>query len=175
MILFINGAFGVGKTTVAQALAACLPNSLLFDPEEVGFFLRRIVHPVEQPTDFQDLALWRMLTVHTAQALRAVYGRDLIVPMTIWQPAYFAEVVGGLRALEPACYHICLTAPAAVIYDRLQARGDAPGSFAWERVAPCVAAFAHSRFAHHIPTAGRSPAALVAAILALLPTTSQPA
>ncbi len=34
MIIFINGAFGVGKTTIAENLVSRIPNSLLFDPEE---------------------------------------------------------------------------------------------------------------------------------------------
>ncbi len=71
MILFINGAFGVGRTTVAQGGAARRPHSLLFDPEEVGYFLRRVVAPLEQPEGFQDRARRRTLMVHTAQALRA--------------------------------------------------------------------------------------------------------
>lgn len=36
MIIFINGALGVGKTTVAELLVSRLSNSLLYDPEEVG-------------------------------------------------------------------------------------------------------------------------------------------
>ena len=45
MIVFINGPFGVGKTTVAERLVGRLPGSLLFDAELVGSFLRRIVAP----------------------------------------------------------------------------------------------------------------------------------
>jgi dephospho-CoA kinase len=32
MIIFINGSFGVGKTTVAEMLVKRISNSLLFDP-----------------------------------------------------------------------------------------------------------------------------------------------
>jgi len=35
VIIFINGSFGVGKTTVAEKLVSRLPDSLLYDPEEV--------------------------------------------------------------------------------------------------------------------------------------------
>jgi broad-specificity NMP kinase len=36
MILFINGPFGVGKTSVARVLVQKMPHSMLDDPEVVG-------------------------------------------------------------------------------------------------------------------------------------------
>ncbi|MBQ7827680.1 MAG: AAA family ATPase, partial [Clostridia bacterium] len=43
MIIMINGPFGVGKTTVASLLNERLDNSMIYDPEEVGFMLRSII------------------------------------------------------------------------------------------------------------------------------------
>lgn len=43
MIVMINGAFGAGKTTIAEMLLPLIPNSMIYDPEEVGFMLRKIV------------------------------------------------------------------------------------------------------------------------------------
>ncbi|KAB3532841.1 hypothetical protein [Alkaliphilus serpentinus] len=43
MIIMINGPFGVGKTTTAYKLLNSLDNSMIFDPEEVGFMLRNII------------------------------------------------------------------------------------------------------------------------------------
>lgn len=43
MIIMINGAFGVGKTTVASNLVQSIPNSMLYDPEEIGYMLRIII------------------------------------------------------------------------------------------------------------------------------------
>lgn len=72
MIIMINGAFGVGKTSVAEALNQTLDNSMLYDPEEVGFMLRNIVtekvlESDEKTNDFQDLELWKTLTVEVAK------------------------------------------------------------------------------------------------------------
>jgi hypothetical protein len=171
MIIFINGAFGVGKTTVAERLVERIPNSLLFDAEEVGFFLRRVVAPIEQPDDFQHLPLWRALTVTTARLLQETYGRALIMPMTIWRAAYFDEVLGGLRAFEPALYHFCLTATEETLRARLRGRGDRPEVFAWcwEQARHCLPAFQDPTFAEQIATDGKAPAALVEEILARLP------
>ena len=41
MIIWINGAFGAGKTTLADELGGRLPDAVLFDPEYVGYILRR--------------------------------------------------------------------------------------------------------------------------------------
>ena len=62
MLIWINGAFGAGKTRVAQRIAALRPDALLFDPEQVGFLLRRLL-PREDLSDFQDRPLWRILTL----------------------------------------------------------------------------------------------------------------
>ena len=171
MIIFINGAFGVGKTTVAELLAARLPDSLLFDAEEVGYFLRKIVPEEALTDDFQDLPMWRTLTVATARLLRQQYGRTLIMPMTIWHRSYFDEVLGGLRADDPAVHHFTLTATEATLRARLLARGDSSESFAWRwtRAKHCLAAVPDPAFAVQIPTGGRTPTALAETILAQLP------
>lgn len=90
----------MGKTTTAGALVPLLDGGRLFDPGQVGFMLRRAL-PV--PTgDFQDLQAWRRLTVQTAAALVDELHRQspgpvhLVVPMTLTDPSYRAEVFGGL-------------------------------------------------------------------------------
>jgi len=170
MIVFINGAFGVGKTTVAERLVERIPNSLLFDAEEVGYFLRRVVAPIEQPDDFQHLPMWRVLTVTTARLLQERYGRTLIMPMTIWRAAYFEEVIGGLRAFEPDLRHFCLTATEQTLLARLKGRGDRPEVLAWclEQARHCLPAFQSPTFAEQIATDGQTPDALVEEILARL-------
>ena len=60
MIIWLNGAFGAGKTTAAYELHRRLAGSLVYDPEEVGYFLRRSA-PCFRTPDFQDLPLWRAL------------------------------------------------------------------------------------------------------------------
>jgi len=42
MIVMINGAFGVCKTTGAKGLLAPIPDRMLYDPEDVGQILRTI-------------------------------------------------------------------------------------------------------------------------------------
>jgi len=40
VIIWLNGAFGCGKTTTASELSVVIPGSRLFDPETVGYMLR---------------------------------------------------------------------------------------------------------------------------------------
>src|SRR6185437_10613438 len=94
MIIMINGAFGVGKTSVATELLQELDGFMLFDPEEVGFMLRNVIPndcklPEERTGDFQDLHMWRSLTVKVAEELQQTYNKNLIVPMTIYNKDYF--------------------------------------------------------------------------------------
>jgi deoxyadenosine/deoxycytidine kinase len=170
MILFINGAFGVGKTTAAELLVKRIPNSLLYDAEEVGVFLSHIVRPIVRFEDFQDLPMWRTLTVATAQLLQQTYGRTLIMPMTIWYMPYFEEVLHGLRQFEPHLYHFCLTAKAETIRKRLLSRNYTPEAhpFCYERIDRCVDAFQSPAFAVQLAADDKTPEELVEEMLALI-------
>lgn len=171
MILFINGSFAVGKTTVAEMLVKRISNSLLFDAEEVGFFLRNIVHPIESFDDFQDLPMWRTLTISTARLLQETYGRTLIMPMTIWHRPYFEEVMGGLRQFEPHLYHFCLTASAETIRQRLESRPNPQQAYDWisERIECCVSAFQSPAFAVQIASDDKTLEQIVAEIMRSVP------
>ncbi|MGW5354252.1 hypothetical protein ACWERV_27505 [Streptomyces sp. NPDC004031] len=53
MLIWLDGAFGSGKTTLMAALRGHLPDALVFDPEQVGALLTGIV---DCPTgNFQDI------------------------------------------------------------------------------------------------------------------------
>ncbi len=166
MIVFINGPFGVGKTAVAERLVKQLPRGLLFDPEWIGFVIKRTWHRLVPYSDYQDDPLWRRLTLFSLRAL-ARTGRPLVVPMCIWRTDYFDQIVGGLRR-QHTVHHVCLTASPATLHARLTRRGDAPGSFAFQQVEPCVAAFQSPLFDVRLPTDDQTPDDLVATILALL-------
>nr|VXR48252.1 Tunicamycin resistance protein [Klebsiella pneumoniae]VXZ93189.1 Tunicamycin resistance protein [Klebsiella pneumoniae] len=60
MIIWINGPFGAGKTTLAKRLRDRRSKSLIFDPEEIGFVVKETV-PMPASGDYQDLPLWRDL------------------------------------------------------------------------------------------------------------------
>ena len=120
MIIWINGAFGAGKTTLAEELSTRLPEAVLYDPEYVGYLLR---HFVPVPTgDFQDLPSWRELVVATALSLRRHHASTLIVPMTLINDDYLAEILGGLRAGGAEILHVFLDLDPAVLRQRITDR-----------------------------------------------------
>ncbi|MDY2499802.1 hypothetical protein, partial [Salmonella enterica] len=69
MIIWINGPFGAGKTTLAERLRDRRPKSLIFDPEEIGFVVKETV-PIPASGDYQDLPLWRGLTIAAVSEIR---------------------------------------------------------------------------------------------------------
>jgi hypothetical protein len=168
MIIFVNGPFGVGKTTTAELLAARLPHSLLFDAENVGYFLRCVIPASEQPNDFQDLPMWRTLTVTTAHQLRRNYGRILVMPMTIWHRPYFDEILGGLRAAGEDVRHFCLTATMATLEARIRASNEAV-EWRLAHAERCLAAFQSPAFATQVPTDRKTPEEVVKALIKMLP------
>jgi hypothetical protein len=162
-IVWINGCFGVGKTTVAQRLVATWPGAVLFDPELVGTLLRMTLPPDQQMGDYQDMPLWRELTVTIASALARGTVKPIVIPMTLVVPHYFDEIVGGLLRRGIAVTHLTLVASRATIEARLRQR---PDTTDWPvaQIDRCLTALKEPRFASSISTEGRSVDQVVAAV-----------
>jgi hypothetical protein len=153
LIVFVNGAFGIGKTTVAARLRERVPGSAIFDPERLGYVLRRLPGwvPLEGrgTDDYQDLPLWRRGSVRGIRLVRA-FRPVVIVPMAFSNPGTLQEFVSGVRRFDPAVRHFCLTAPLAVVRERLERRG--PTEWMLRRAAECCAAHRSAEFSEHIAT-----------------------
>ncbi|TFB19551.1 tunicamycin resistance protein [Filobacillus milosensis] len=160
MIIMINGAFGVGKTTVANELVKELDNSMIYDPEEVGFMLREVI-PDEmkwaeaETGDFQDLELWRELTVTVAESLHKKYNKTLIVPMTIRRPEYFNYIINGFKNIDRT-YPFCLTASKEVIHNRLRKREAEEDGWCFQQTDKCLKAYNEHDFSEYVNTEGMS-------------------
>jgi hypothetical protein len=81
MILWINGTFGAGKTSTANELVLLLPDTRVYDPEQVGYMLRHVL--TEPVADFQDWPPWRQLVVATAAQVHKYVGGILVMPVTV--------------------------------------------------------------------------------------------
>jgi aminoglycoside 6'-N-acetyltransferase len=169
MIIMINGAFGVGKTTVANKLLENLDNFMLYDPEEIGFMLRHLIPNEikkndEQTDNFQDLEMWRSLTVNVAEKLLRTYGKNLIVPMTIYNKDYLEFIFNGFKKIDEESYHFCLTAKKETIHQRLLQRGETEGNWCFQQTDKCLTAFEEACFGKFISTDELSVAEIVKVI-----------
>jgi predicted kinase len=170
MIIVINGPFGVGKSVTAHLLAERLPGAIVYDPELIGFVLRRIGRPVIKVADYQDLAVWRGLTTLGGWALRRT-RRTLVVPMAVWRRDYFAQFIAGLRRADPDVCSFRLTATEETLRRRILASTDkAARPWRLDHLTTGLAAAADPTFGTEVSTEGRTPAEVVAAVLQLLAT-----
>ena len=132
VIIWINGGFGAGKTTLAQELHRRLPEAVVYDPEDVGIMLWKWMPP---NGDFQHLPSWRELVVATALSLRRHHADTLIVPMSLIRDPYRAEILGGLADAGEQVLHVFLEPDAGILRERLNARVTDPKYTEWDRAA----------------------------------------
>jgi hypothetical protein len=159
VILLLNGAFGIGKTAVGRSLADRLPRSVLFDPETIGLILQGTARlGGRKVDDFQDLRLWRRLTIGGLRLAR-IFWPNVIVPMAFSDVAYLQEIRTGVSRFEPELFHFCLVAPVEVVHARLRSRGADPTREAWQyrRASECCAVHVRPEFSKHVPAANRNP------------------
>ncbi|MFS0857503.1 tunicamycin resistance protein [Paenibacillus taichungensis] len=161
MIVMINGAFGSGKTSAATKLQPLIPNSMIYDPEEIGYMLRNVLADdvrmeVEKTDDFQDMELWKVLTVKVAREIRQKYDKHLIVPMTIYKSEQFSYIHRGLKELDTDLFHFTLLTSMETLHERLLKRGDKPDGWTFQQAVKCVEAFHGSRFEEYIQTDGQT-------------------
>lgn len=128
MIIWINGAFGGGKTTLAAELRRALPGAAIADPEAVGDLLRTALRGhTRSARDYQDLPPWRHLTSVLVTDLARRTGGPVIVPMTVLNPAYAAELFTPLRRIGAGFHHLVLHAAPTALTKRIEASWEFPG------------------------------------------------
>jgi hypothetical protein len=174
VIVFINGSFGVGKTSVAKALSPLLPRSVRYNPEIFpdGWLWRlpRFLRLENRDTgDYQDMPLWRDLTARSLRAMRRL-APVVIVPMAFSNIAYLREIMDKARPADPDIRHFCLIAPLDVVEARLRQRNDASFHLDWQlrRAKTCCEAHKGADFAVRIDAATATPAQLAGDIARVL-------
>ncbi|MET8653671.1 ATP-binding protein [Nocardia aurea] len=157
MIIWLNGAFGAGKTTTATELVTLVPGSRLFDTEQVGYMLRHVLAD-EVVRDFQDWAPWRGLVVAAATQILDHIGGVLVVAQSVLVEQYWCEIRAGLDTAGIAVRHYVLDAERGELVRRIGTDAADPASI-WrhERLPDYAAARAwHARHARVIDTTDRA-------------------
>lgn len=142
MIIWINGAFGSGKSSVADKICKMLVNAHLYDPEQVGYFLwQNIPMEMKDGKNFQHIPLWREFNRKILQYIDSNYSGIIVVPMTIYVKQYYDEIIGQLIKANVEVRHFILTASRQTIISRLNQRGETSDCWAAKHIDKCLKTF----------------------------------
>lgn len=152
MIIWINGAFGVGKTQTSYELKRRIPNSIIYDPEQIGFFINNNIPKILTKGDFQNHSIWREFNYKTLKYIDNEFNGIIIVPMTVVNPQYFEEIVGNLRNDGVIVNHFVLWASKETLQKRLRSRFERKNSWAEKQIDRCIQGLSNEVFKHRIET-----------------------
>ncbi|MDX2394061.1 AAA family ATPase [Streptomyces sp. NPDC054904] len=184
MIVWLNGPFGAGKSTLAAGLNTALSGSVIADPEDIGALLRQsMAGHHRQQRDYQDYPAWRHLTVRLVAELHQLTTGPVIIPMTILNEQYARKLHTPLSQLGTDVHHLVLHADRAPLTTRTNRNVEYPGN---EERSEAVRAHRHRRAldyehaatawlhagAHVIDTSTLTPGQTLQAALAHLHTTT---
>ncbi|MBF0748738.1 AAA family ATPase [Mammaliicoccus lentus] len=141
MIIWLNGAYGSGKTTVAYELQKRLKKSFIYDPENVGFFIRKNTPKELHKHNFQDHEQWRNFNYEMLKQIANSYDGIIIVPMTLINFDYYREIVEKLKSDGIHLDHYVLYADKNTILRRLNKRLEFGNTFAKSQIDYCIKAF----------------------------------
>lgn len=129
-VVWLNGSFGVGKTTTAAHLLGRLGQWRYFDPETVGYMLRGALADLGRG-DFQDLRAWRTLVPQVVAAIGAETGQDVVAVQTVLNRDYWDEMHSSMTGVGIEVFHVVLDCDDAELVRRIGADGNDPGARQW--------------------------------------------
>ena len=168
MIYWLNGAYGVGKTTVANRLLPLLRNAHLFDPELVGNGIRDNYPEALFCETYEEYPIWLETNYRLLKDLHARHDRDIVVPMTLLREGSYTAIIERLLRDGIPVRYIFLDGDAETLRHRMVDLGrEEPDSWCVGHIPVCLAAQAADTHAVHIPTVNRTPEDIADEIAAL--------
>jgi chloramphenicol 3-O-phosphotransferase len=163
-VIWINGSFSAGKTTIAKLLVAEIPvrfsstrNGSAMSSATVSFRHRTT------PATSRIFPLWRAFTRDAVISAAEQSASVIVVPMTVARPDYFDEIIGGIRQRAQVA-HFTLMASRETILSREAARADATDDWAAQAVDRVLPELANERYATHLDAETQPPQNLAAEI-----------
>ena len=131
MIIWLSGPYGVGKSTLAEAMAAKMENALIFDAEEVGNAVRENYPNCPYGYIFEDYPLWGEFCYLLLKDVHEKFHKDILVPMTLVR-AESCRMIENLLRDGIDTRLIVLEASYQTVHDRILARGEEEGAGVWK-------------------------------------------
>lgn len=139
MIIWIDGPYGVGKSTLAEKLHEINRHSFVFDAEAVGNAVRdNLPEELFNGYIFEGYPMWFSLCTELLADLAGRYEGDIYVPMTLVWPDSYAKIKRPLAEQGIAIRHVLLEAPHTVIRDRILARGEEEDCWCMRHIDLCL-------------------------------------
>ena len=123
MIIWLSGPYGVGKSTLAEAMAETMENVLIFDAEEVGNAVRENYPDCPYGYIFEDYPLWGEFCYMLLKDIHEKFHKDILVPMTLLRQASYG-IIERLRQTGIETHLVILKASHQTVHDRILARGE---------------------------------------------------
>ncbi len=133
MIIWISGPYGVGKSTLAKAMAARMDNALIFDAEEVGNAVRGNYPDCPYGYIFEDYPLWGEFCYMLLKDVHEKFHKDILVPMTLLRRDSYG-IIEKLNRDRIKTHLVILEASHQTVHDRVLARGEEEGCWCMENI-----------------------------------------
>ena len=133
MIIWISGAYGVGKSTLAEVMVEKMGNALIFDAEEVGNAVRENYPDCPYGYIFEDYPLWGEFCYMLLKDIHEKFQKEILVPMTLLREKSYS-IIEKLNRDGIKTHLVILEASYQTIHDRILARGEEEGCWCMENI-----------------------------------------
>ena len=134
MIIWLSGAYGIGKSTLAESMAKRMENALIFDAEEVGNAVRENYPDCPYGYIYEDYPLWREFCYLLLKDIHDHFHKDILVPMTLLRKES-RSIIEKLLHAGIDTRLIVLEASYQTVHDRILARGEGEDCWCMENIA----------------------------------------
>lgn len=160
MIIWINGPYGVGKSTLAEELQRRIEDSFLFDAEKVGNAVRDNMPQRFFRETFEEFPVWHETCYQLLKELDAMDVGCVIVPMTLIMPESETAILQKLRRDHVDIVHVMLYSNNETIRDRILLRGEEENCWCMRQIARCINAQRDYPCDIRLESVGKSPSLL---------------
>lgn len=167
MIIWLSGAYGVGKSTLAEALVSRMDHAMVFDAEEVGNAVRENYLGEPYGVIFEDYPLWCEFVYTLLKDIHNTFHYNILVPMTLLRQNSYSKIIERLLTDGIDTKLIVLEGSYQSIHDRILSRGEEEDCWCMENI-ELARSGSHALPGYHITTDQRSVEELSEIVLAYI-------